>query len=84
MMPAPVPEGLPEAVPGRNMQIRQALAVLTTLGLFSTIAFMLLYPIPTTGHDALLILVGALSGGWATVLGYYFTSSPGTDRFMGR
>lgn len=84
-MSDPIPEGPQEATPGTHTtQIRQALAVLTTLGLFSAIAFMLVYPIPTTGHDALLILVGALSGGWATVLGYYFTSSPGTDRARGR
>lgn len=59
--------------------IRTTLAVLTTIGLFSVIAFMLLYPLPDEGHDAMMLLTGALAGGWATILGYYFGSSAGSE-----
>lgn len=62
----------------RDGAIQKALAIIVTLGLFIVIGFMLLYSIPETGHDALLLLIGALSGGWATVLNYYFGSSSGS------
>jgi hypothetical protein len=55
--------------------IQYILAILTTAGLFAVIGFMLIYPIPASGHDAMLILIGALAGGWATILGYYFGTS---------
>lgn len=62
----------------RDGLIQKALAVLVTVGLFSIIGFMLVWPIPDTGHDALLILVGALAAGWTGILGYYFGSSSGS------
>lgn len=69
----------PVPLPPADRTIKTILAILTTVGLFSVIGFMLIYPIPPSGHDAMLILIGALAGGWATVLGYYFGSSSGSE-----
>lgn len=71
------PESSPETPVDRS--IRTVLAILTTIGLYGVIGFMLLFPIPVNGHDAMLILVGALAAGWATVLSFYFGSSSGSE-----
>lgn len=74
---APSAPSAPSA-PNDNL-IRNILAVLTSAGLFGVIGFMSVEPIPASGHDALLILIGALAGGWSTVLGFYFGSSSGSE-----
>lgn len=51
-----------------------------TIGFFSILGFMLLKQIPETGHDALLIMLGALGGAWGAVVSYYFGSSAGSER----
>ena len=70
-----------QAVPAPSIQdgvIQKALALLVTIGFFGAIAFMLIYPLPPEGHDALLIMVGALGSGWIGILNYYFGSSLGS------
>lgn len=49
-----------------------------TAGFFSILGFMLVKQIPDTGHDALLIMLGALGGAWGAVVSYYFGSSAGS------
>ncbi len=59
-------------------RIPAILAILITFGFFGVLTYMLLKPIPPTGHDAMLLMLGSLSTAWAAVVGYYFGSSAGS------
>ena len=51
------------------------LAALFTTGFFSVLAWLLIAGPPDQGHEALLVLLGALSAGQSAILAYYFGSS---------
>jgi len=63
---------------GHDRTIQKILAVLILIGFFGAIAFMLVFPLPAPGHDALLIMIGALAAAFGMVISYYFGSSSGS------
>jgi hypothetical protein len=54
---------------------------LTVMGCFITITLALIYiPIPKENRDSLSILLGIISGGVGSLVGYYFGSSKGSAK----
>lgn len=57
--------------------IPRALAVGVTFGFFGILFYMLIYGLPTTGNEAMLLMLGALQTAWTGVISFYFGASSG-------
>ena len=60
--------------------IPRAVAVSVTVGFFAILLYMLVYGLPTTGNEALLLLLGALQTAWGGIIAFYFGSSSGSQK----
>jgi len=57
--------------------IPRALAVGVTFGFFGILFYMLIFGLPTTGNEAMLLMLGALQTAWTGVISFYFGASSG-------
>jgi len=70
----------------RNMQIEtrdwipRALAVGVTAGFFGILLWILIYGLPESGKESLLLLLGALQAAWTGIVSFYFGSSAGSQK----
>jgi hypothetical protein len=60
--------------------IPRALAISVTFGFFAILIYMLVYGLPTSGNEALLLLLGALQTAWGGIIAFYFGSSSGSQK----
>lgn len=51
---------------------------LTTLGFYGTLAYLLLYGLPASGGEVLLMMVGALGSAWGASVQFFVGSSAGS------
>ena len=56
------------------------LAFGVTVGFFSILLFLIFKGVPLSGGEALLVLLGALAGGWGAIMNYYFGSSSSSQQ----
>lgn len=68
----------------REMSVKgytnQILAGVIICGYFASFAMLMLYPLPPTMHDPVMMLVGSLISAFTAVVAYYFGSSQGSIR----
>lgn len=58
--------------------IPRVLAILITVGFFGILTYMLLHGMPSSGTEALLMMLGALGTAWTGVINFYYGSSAGS------
>lgn len=66
----------------REMTLRdwmpKVLGLIVVAGFFAVLALMIFQELPPSGRDSLLVLVGALSAAFGSIVQYYYGSSSGS------
>jgi hypothetical protein len=65
--------------------IPRALAVGVTFGFFGILFYMLIFGLPTTGNEAMLLMLGALQTAWTSIIAFFFGASSkdsATDKML--
>lgn len=55
--------------------IPRVLAVGVTAGFFGILIYMLVFGLPTTGNEAMLLMLGALQTAWTSIIAFFFGAS---------
>ena len=58
--------------------VPKVLAIAITIGFFGILVWMLVYGMPPSGTEALLMMLGALGTAWTGVVNFYYGSSAGS------
>jgi hypothetical protein len=58
--------------------VPKVLAISITIGFFGILVWMLVYGMPPSGTEALLMMLGALGTAWTGVVNFYYGSSAGS------
>ncbi len=64
----------------RDPRTPAVVTVLTTVGFFGALLFLLIHGLPESGRDAALIMLGTLGTAWTSCVSYYVGSSSGSAR----
>ena len=64
----------------RDPRTPAIVTVLTTIGFFGVLIFVLINGLPDSGRDAALIMLGTLGTAWTSCVSYYVGSSSGSAR----
>jgi hypothetical protein len=66
----------------REMKVRDKipglLAIGVTTGFFTILGYVIVYGLPASSGEPILVLLGSLGTGWGMILNYYFGSSYGS------
>lgn len=55
--------------------IPRVLAIGVTFGFFGILIYMLVFGLPSSGNEAMLLLLGALQTAWMGIISFYFGAS---------
>jgi len=75
-----VSQGGLAGVNDRDRRTPAVLTIVTTVGFFGILAWLIRHGLPDSGRDAVLIMLGTLGTAWTGCVTYYVGSSAGSAR----
>lgn len=62
----------------RPTMTASVLTVITTVGFFGILAWLITHGLPETGRDVVLVMIGTLGTAWTACVSYWVGSSSGS------